>query len=173
MLAAAPVATGSVPTEAGHTGRLLAPAVPSTRGGTMTASTDVGTRDGVLVVELTKSSFEALERECRHEIDCAIGDLGMGEDDRMRKRLNASADVLCAIERAKSGWGLEDPREEATVKAVEFTAAAVAFLREQRDAVAARMGELDTSGEANFESHAHEAFLHHVLDRVLTEGVAA
>lgn len=138
----------------------------------MTSST-VTREDGALVVELTKSSFEALQRECRHEIDCAIGDLGMGEDNRMRKRLNASADVLCAIGRAQTGWGLEDPREEASVKAVKFTTAAVAFLREQRDAVAARIGELDTSGEADFEAHAQEVFLLHVLDRVLSEGVAA
>lgn len=135
--------------------------------------TDVLTRDGGLVVELTKSSFEALERECRNEIDHAISDLGMGEDDRMRKRLNAAADVLCAVGRAQTGWSLEDPREEGTVKAAKFTAAAVAFLQEEREAVAARMGELDTSGEADFEAHAREAFLLHVLNRVLGEGVAA
>jgi hypothetical protein len=138
----------------------------------MTGST-VAREDGALVVELTKAAFKALEREFREAIDCAISDLGKGEDDRMRKRLNASADVLCAVKRAQVGWSLEDPREEDPVKAVKFSAAAVALMREQRDAAAGYIAEQDASGEADYEHMGRECFLLHVLDRVLGEAEAA
>lgn len=138
------------------------------------ASTDVRTKDGGLVVELTKAAFKALQREARDQMNAAIGDLGMGEYElTTREKLNACADVLSAVQHAQSGWAFEDPREEASVKAVKFTAAAVAFLREQREATAGYIAEQDVNGEADYEHMGRECFLLHVLDRVLSEGVAA
>jgi hypothetical protein len=138
------------------------------------ASTDVQTRDGALVVELTKAAFEALERETRAQMDTAIGELGMGEYElTTREKLNACADVLSAVGRAKSAWSLEDPREEASLKATKLSAAAVAFLCEQREATAGYIAEQDVHGEADYKLMGRECFLLHVLDRVLTEGVAA
>ena len=137
------------------------------------AGSTVTQEDGALVVELTKAAFKALKREFREVVDCAIGDLGKGSDDIMRRRLNASADVLGAVGRAQVGWGLEDPREEAPVKAVKFSTAAVALMREQRDATAGYIAEQDVNGEAEYEHMGRECFLLHVLDRVLGEGVAA
>jgi hypothetical protein len=137
------------------------------------AGTEVLTDDGALVVELTKAAFEALEREAREQMDAAIGDLGKGEEDPMRKRMNACADLLSAAGRAQVGWMLEDPREEAAVKAVKFSSGAVAFMREQRNATAGYIAEQDVHGEADYEHMGRECFLLHVLDRVLGEGVAA
>lgn len=139
----------------------------------MMASTDVGTRDGGLVVELTKAAFKALEREARAQMDAAIGDLGKGKADPEREKLNACADVLSAARYAQVGWTLEDPREEAAVRAVEFSGPAVAFLRKQRDAAAGYIAEQDTTGEAGEEHMGRECFLLHVLDRVFGEGVPA
>lgn len=129
--------------------------------------------NGGLVVELTKAAFKALQREAREQMDAAIGDLGKGDEDPMRKRINACADVLSAVQRAQAVWSQEDPREEAPVKAVRFSAEAVAFLREQRASTAGYIAEQDVSGEADYEHMGSECFLLHVLDRVLGEGVAA
>lgn len=138
------------------------------------ASTDVRTRDGGLVVELTKAAFTALQREAREQMDAAIGDLGVGEHElTTREQLNACADVLSAVQRAQTGWALEDPREEADVKAAEFSPAAVAFLRAQRESVARHVRELDNSSEGEYDYIAREVYALHVLDRVLSERVAA
>lgn len=136
------------------------------------ADTETETRG--LEVELTKAAFAALEREARSQMENAIGDLGALEYESTNKeRLNVCADVLGAVKSAQVGWSLEDPREEASAKAVTFSPAAVAFLREQRDATAGYIVEQDVSGEADYEHMGRECFLLHVLDRVLSEGVAA
>lgn len=137
------------------------------------ASTDVRTKDGGLVVELPKAAFKALQREARGQMDAAIGDLGKGADGPERKKLNACADALSAIGGAQAGWSLEDPREEAAVKAVKFSAEAVAFLREQREATKGHIRELDQTGEGDYDYVVGEVYLLHVLDRVFSEGVAA
>jgi hypothetical protein len=142
------------------------------KGGDMAVETREPSVDGGLVVELTKAAFEALRRECREQMDAAIGDLGKGSS-RERERLNACADALYAISAAQGGWSLEDPREEADVKACKFSAEAVAFLREQRDATERHIAELDRSSEAEYEYMGRECLLLHVLDRVFSEGVAA
>ncbi len=128
--------------------------------------------NGGLVVELTRPALKALQAEARLSLESAIGDLGADREGRERSRMNACADVLYAVGRAESAWGLEDPREEALLKAIRFSAEAVGLLRQQRDAVVAYIAEQDTTGEADPEHMGRECFLAHVLDRVLGEGVA-
>jgi len=125
---------------------------------------------------LNKAMVEALRREAWRDLENSIDERTMFGPDSQRpeigaeheKRLLACCDVIGTLGAATRGWKVEecgDPEAE-TVK-VEFSAAAVAWMEEQRDDYRQYVDSLACGNEGDFESNAEAAYLLDVLNRCL------
>jgi hypothetical protein len=112
-------------------------------------------------VELTKSAWEVLKADAAREIENAILERhtfrGSEEGDRQESTLLACADVIGALGR----WAPEDTGK------YEFTPAALDWMAETLGHTKDHLEHLDTSEEGPLDYTARQAYLVHVIGRIL------
>jgi hypothetical protein len=131
---------------------------------------------------LNKSMAEALRQEAQKDLLVNINERALFGPGSARpevgaeyeKRLLACADILGALNRATSGWGVKGCALETAQRVdVDFSDAAVAWLEELRHQCRASLEELSLGSEGDLKTNAEDAYLIHVVDHCLWGPVGA